>query len=87
MLHRILVVDDRPDPRILITKRVGRRIRARKLDLVLAGKAADALHKLRSDGTMNVVVTDIHIPLMVGLTLLSLLHQHHPLLRSVIISA
>ena len=87
MPHRILVVDDEPDLEILITQRFRKRIRARELDFVFAGNGADALDKLRSDGAMDVVLTDINMPVMDGLTLLSNLHEQHPLLRSVIVSA
>jgi len=87
MPHKILVVDDEPDLEILITQKFRKRIRERDLDFVFAGNGKEALAKLESNGGMDVVLTDINMPVMDGLTLLSNLRQHHPMLRSVIVSA
>jgi sigma-B regulation protein RsbU (phosphoserine phosphatase) len=87
MPHRILVVDDEPDLEILITQKFRKRIRERDLDFVFAGNGQEALAKLESNGGMDVVLTDINMPVMDGLTLLSNLRLRHPMLRSVIISA
>jgi sigma-B regulation protein RsbU (phosphoserine phosphatase) len=87
MPHKILVVDDEPDLEILITQKFRKRIRERDLDFVFAGNGQEALAKLESNGGMDVVLTDINMPVMDGLTLLSNLRQRHPMLRSVIISA
>jgi len=87
MPHRILVVDDEPDLEILITQKFRKRIRERDLDFVFAGNGQEALAKLESNGGMDVVLTDINMPVMDGLTLLSNLRQRHPMLRSVIVSA
>jgi phosphoserine phosphatase RsbU/P len=87
MPHRILVVDDEPDLEVLITQKFRKRIRERDLDFVFAGNGQEALAKLASNGGMDVVLTDINMPVMDGLTLLSNLRLHHPMLRSVIVSA
>jgi sigma-B regulation protein RsbU (phosphoserine phosphatase) len=87
MPHKILVVDDEPDLEILITQKFRKRIREHDLDFVFAGNGQEALAKLESNGGMDVVLTDINMPVMDGLTLLSNLRQHHPMLRSVIVSA
>lgn len=85
--HRILVVDDEPDLELLISQRFRKRIRANELDFIFAANGAEALEKLNNDGRTEVVLTDINMPVMDGLTLLSRLREHHPLLRSVIVSA
>jgi sigma-B regulation protein RsbU (phosphoserine phosphatase) len=87
MPHKILVVDDEPDLEILITQKFRKRIREQDLDFVFAGNGQEALAKLELNGGMDVVLTDINMPVMDGLTLLSNLRQHHPMLRSVIVSA
>ncbi len=87
MPHRILVVDDEPDLELLISQRFRKRIRSQELDFTFAGNGVEALEKLGADGEMDVVLTDINMPVMDGLTLLSRLHEEHPLLRSVIVSA
>ena len=87
MPHRILVVDDEPDLEILITQRFRKRIRAGELSFAFAGHGEHALKRLQSDDDFDVVLTDINMPVMDGLTLLSRLREAHPLLRSVIVSA
>ena len=87
MPHRILVVDDEPDLETLITQRFRKRIRAEEMTFSFASDGADALHKLESGAAADVVLSDINMPVMDGLTLLSKLHDAHPLIRSVIVSA
>ena len=67
MPHKILVVDDEPDLEILITQRFRKRIREQDLDFVFAGNGQEALAKLESNGGMDVVLTDINMPVMDGL--------------------
>lgn len=87
MPNRILVVDDEPDLEILITQRFRKRVRAEELTFQFASHGEEALAKLQSDNQVDVVLTDINMPVMDGLTLLSRLREAHPLLRSVIVSA
>lgn len=87
MPHKILVVDDEPDLEILITQRFRKRIRADLLSFQFASHGEEALARLQADDNIDVVLTDINMPVMDGLTLLSRLRETHPLLRSVIVSA
>jgi phosphoserine phosphatase RsbU/P len=87
MPHNILVVDDEPDLEILITQRFRQRIRGNELSFQFAGNGEEALAKLQSSANMDVVLTDINMPVMDGLTLLLRLREAHPLLRPVIVSA
>jgi sigma-B regulation protein RsbU (phosphoserine phosphatase) len=87
MPYKILVVDDEPDLETLITQRFRKRIRAEQLSFLFASDGADALAKLPADGLVDVVLTDINMPVMDGLTLLLRLREAHPLLRSVVVSA
>lgn len=87
MSNRILVVDDEPDLEVLITQRFRKRIRAEELSFLFASNGEEALLKLNADNLVDVVLTDINMPVMDGLTLLSRLREAHPLLRSVIVSA
>ena len=87
MPNRILVVDDEPDLETLITQRFRKRIRADLLSFQFASNGEEALAKLQADDLIDVVLTDINMPVMDGLTLLSRLREAHPLLRSVIVSA
>jgi sigma-B regulation protein RsbU (phosphoserine phosphatase) len=87
MPHTILVVDDEPDLEVLITQRFRREIRDRSMRFVFASNGQDALAQLDVVGETDVVLTDINMPVMDGLTLLSNLNERHPLLKAVIVSA
>jgi phosphoserine phosphatase RsbU/P len=87
MPHTILVVDDEPDLELLINQRFRREIRDRTMRFVFASNGQDALRQLDAQGDADVVLTDINMPVMDGLTLLANLNERHPLLKSVIVSA
>ena len=84
---RILVVDDEPDLEPLILQRMRRHIRRGTYEFVFAGNGIEALEKLRADETIDLVLSDINMPQMDGLTLLSQLDTLDRDLRAVIISA
>jgi sigma-B regulation protein RsbU (phosphoserine phosphatase) len=85
--HTILVVDDEPDLELLINQRFRREIRDRTMRFVFASNGQDALRQLDAQANADVVLTDINMPVMDGLTLLANLNERHPLLKSVIVSA
>jgi adenylate cyclase len=85
--HKILVVDDEPDLELLVTQRFRKRIRSGDLSFVFALNGEDALAKLAAEGDVVVVLTDINMPVMDGLTLLGRLKDEYPLIRAVIASA
>ena len=87
MPHRILVVDDEPDLETLVLQRFRKRIRSEELSFLFAGNGEEALAKAAVEPGVDVVLTDINLPVMDGLTLLSNLRQAHPLVRSVVVSA
>ncbi|MCY3607728.1 MAG: SpoIIE family protein phosphatase [Acidimicrobiales bacterium] len=84
---RILVVDDEPDLEPLVLQRMRRQIRSGKYQFEFAGNGLEALEKLRADDTIDLVLSDINMPQMDGLTLLSQLSSLDSDLRAVIISA
>lgn len=87
MAHTILVVDDEPDLELLITQRFRKQIRDRTLRFVFASNGQEALSVLDAQEDTAVVLTDINMPVMDGLTLLANLNARYPLLRAVIVSA
>ena len=85
--YRILVVDDEPDLEPLILQRMRRQIRSNEYEFVFAQNGVEALEKLNADPTIDMVLSDINMPKMDGLTLLQQLPGVDPNLRAVIISA
>ena len=85
----MLVVDDEPDLEVLVRQRLRRHIRRGDYEFVFARNGVEALEMLRDEGGDNIdlVLSDINMPQMDGLTLLSQLPQVDPNLRAVIISA
>lgn len=84
---RILVVDDEPDLETLIRQRFRARIREGRYDFLFARNGVEALDKLRVDESIEVVLTDINMPEMDGLTLLSHLAELEAVRKSLIVSA
>ncbi|MCY3968233.1 MAG: response regulator, partial [bacterium] len=84
--YRILVVDDEPDVEPLVLQRMRRHIRSKEYDFVFAQNGIEALEKLNEDPTIDMVLSDINMPKMDGLTLLQQLPGVNPNLRAVIIS-
>lgn len=87
-IAKILVVDDEPDLEHLIRQKFRQKIAANEYEFLFARDGAEALEKINSDEKINLILTDINMPVMDGLTLLSNINEiKDRLLRSVIVSA
>jgi len=87
-IPKILVVDDEPDLESLIKQKFRREIKEGKYNFSFANNGVKALEKLNEDKDIELVLTDINMPEMDGLTLLSKIKEmNNPLLHSVIVSA
>jgi adenylate cyclase len=84
---KILVVDDETDLELLIKQRFRKQIREKAYEFVFAVNGKDALEKISEHPDIAIVLTDINMPEMDGLTLLSKLNETSPLIKSVIVSA
>ena len=87
MTHKILVVDDEPDLEPLVLQRMRRAIRQGVYEFVFARNGVEALEKLGEDDGIDMVLSDINMPEMDGLTLLEQIPSVNPDIRAVIISA
>ena len=85
--HRILVVDDEPDLEPLMLQRMRRYIRRGVYEFVFAHDGVEALEALDMDQGIDMVLSDINMPKMDGLTLLEKIPDVAPDIRAVIISA
>lgn len=87
MAVKILVVDDEPDLQVLIERRYRREIRHGEFEFDFADDGAAALEKVREDPSIDLIISDINMPRMDGLTLLQHLGEFDDRLKSIIISA
>ncbi|MCE2436702.1 MAG: SpoIIE family protein phosphatase [Pseudomonadales bacterium] len=84
---KILVVDDEPDLEVLMRQRMRRDIRSGRYSFAFAANGAEALEVLRAQDDIDVVLSDINMPKMDGLTMLSEIAKMDPDMRAVMVSA
>jgi adenylate cyclase len=83
----ILVVDDEPDVEDLVRQKFRRQIRDGSFAFLFARDGVDALDQVAQRAEIDLVVTDINMPRMDGLTLLERLGAGERRLATVIVSA
>ncbi|HNR15341.1 MAG TPA: response regulator, partial [Chitinophagaceae bacterium] len=86
-MAKILVVDDEADLETLIRQKFRQKIREQQYEFVFAINGVKALEQLEQHHDVDVVLSDINMPEMDGLTLLTKLNEQNGLLKSVIVSA
>ena len=83
----ILVADDEADLETLIRQKFRQKIRDRQYDFIFAENGNDALAKIDANMNVDIVLSDINMPEMDGLTLLTKLTENKPLIKTVMVSA
>jgi adenylate cyclase len=86
-MAKILVVDDETDLEVLIKQKFRQKIREHKYEFVFAINGKHALEQLELNADVDIVLSDINMPEMDGLTLLSKINEQNTLLKAVIVSA
>lgn len=86
-MAKILVVDDEADLELLIKQKFRRKIRENVYEFVFAQNGEEALLKVKEHPDLDIILSDINMPVMDGLTLLSRLPEANPMLKAVVVSA
>ena len=87
MPAKILVVDDEPQFERLILQRFRKQIRKEDYAFTFAMNGRQALDIINQDEEIDMVLTDINMPEMDGLTFIQRMKEDRPLLKAVIVSA
>jgi adenylate cyclase len=87
MTTRILVVDDEPDLEALVLQKFRHQIRDQSVSFMFARDGVEALAALKANSDIALVVTDINMPRMDGLSLLQKLQESEENIMTVIVSA
>ncbi len=86
-MTKILVVDDEPDLEVLVKQKFRKKIREQEYEFLFASNGKHALEQIKLNPGIDIVLSDINMPEMDGLTLLSKLAEQNSILKAVIISA
>jgi len=86
-MTKILVVDDETDLEALIKQKFRQKIRDKKYEFLFAVNGVKALEQVEKNPDIDLVLSDINMPEMDGLTLLSKLNENNSLMKAVIVSA
>jgi len=84
---KILAVDDEPDFELLITQRFRRQIRDKEFEFRFARHGEEALTALAAEPDIDLLLLDINMPVMDGLTLLAVLRERRIEVRTIMVSA
>ncbi|MBE9583857.1 response regulator [Mucilaginibacter sp. JRF] len=87
MMAKILVVDDEADLELLVKQKFRRKIRENVYEFIFAQNGAEALEKVKEHPDLDIILSDINMPVMDGLTLLTHLPEANPTLKAVVVSA
>ena len=86
-MAKILVVDDEADLELLVKQKFRRKIKDNIYEFLFAANGEEALQKVAEHADIDVIISDINMPVMDGLTLLSRLPEANPMLKAVVVSA
>ena len=84
---KILIVDDEPDIKSLFLQKFRRKIHNKEWSFVFCYNGEEALQTLKTDPEIDLVLSDINMPKMDGLSLLDQIRKHNLETKTIIISA
>jgi adenylate cyclase len=83
----VLLVDDEPDVEALVRQKFRRQIGEGTISFLFARDGVEALEILSANGAVDLVVSDINMPRMDGLSLLKKLQEAEEKIATIIVSA
>ncbi|MDB5127591.1 adenylate/guanylate cyclase domain-containing protein [Mucilaginibacter sp.] len=86
-MAKILVVDDEADLEVLVKQKFRRKIRENEYEFIFAQNGEEALERIKEHPDLDIILSDINMPIMDGLTLLTHLPEANPTLKAVVVSA
>ncbi len=86
-MAKILVVDDEEDLEMLFRQKYRQKIRSGEYEMLFALNGQLAMDTLKDHPDVDMILSDINMPVMDGLTLLSNTKEKNPLVKTIIISA
>lgn len=86
-MAKVLFVDDEPDIELLAKQKFRKQIANGEFELFFAQNGQDALDLIKKEPNISVVVSDVNMPEMDGLTLLDKLKEFSPATKTIVVSA
>ncbi|MBY0292289.1 MAG: response regulator [Alphaproteobacteria bacterium] len=86
-MAKVLFVDDEPDIELLAKQKFRKQIASGIFDLLFAQNGQEALDLIKKEPGIMVVVSDVNMPEMDGLTLLDKLNEMNPSPKTIVVSA
>jgi CheY-like chemotaxis protein len=84
---KVLVVDDEPDVAVLVRHRLRQKIRLGTYEFLFASDGAAALEQLGRHSDIDLLLSDLNMPGMDGLTLLEHVNAQYPAVKVIVVSA
>lgn len=86
MHQTILIVDDNKEFSILVEYAFQKQVEEKEFVLLFAKNGLEALDMIEEHPEIHLVVTDVSMPEMDGLTMLERMNEHNPHIKSIVIS-
>jgi serine phosphatase RsbU (regulator of sigma subunit) len=83
----LMVVDDEPDVQLLMKQKFRKQIRNQEYQFLFAANGVEALEMLKDNPDVDVILCDVNMPEMDGITLLTKTRQVNPTVQTIIVSA
>src|SRR5476651_2303753 len=86
-MAKILRVEDKADLELLGIQTVRKKIGKNIYEFIFAQNGAEALERVQEHPDLDIILSDINMPIMDGLTLLSRLPEANPIIKAIVVSA